>query len=142
MTAKKRAADSDDGVEWMTSSGGGGNRPLPRVSVLQRGLVLSVYPDKATLETMREEKWITVTVGFKKNEAGETTELLLRKGGPIRIRYDYSHHKPHVSFSIKSRGTAVAKPDSPACQVSRRGEDFVFDITDQLTITTTTTEPV
>jgi hypothetical protein len=118
-----------------------GNRPLPRVNVLQRGLVLSVYPDKATLETMREENWITVTIGFKKNEARETTELLLRKGGPIRIRYDYGHQRPHVSFSIKSRGMAVAKPDPPACRVSRRGEDFVFDITDQLTITTTT-EPV
>jgi hypothetical protein len=120
MTAKKRAAD-DDGVEWMTGSGGGGNRPLPRVSVLQRGLVLSVYPDEAILETMRAENWTTVTVGFKKSEAGETTELLLRRGGPIRIRYDYEHHRPHVSFSIKSRGTAVAKPDAGACQVSRRG---------------------
>jgi hypothetical protein len=78
MTSKKRVADSDDGVEWMTGSGGGSNRPLPRVNVLQRGLVLSVYPDKATLETMREENWISVTVGFRKNEAGETTELLLR----------------------------------------------------------------
>jgi hypothetical protein len=29
----------------------------------------------------------------------------------------------------------VAKPDAGACQVTRRGEDFVFDITDQLTIT-------
>jgi hypothetical protein len=87
MASKKRTAD-DDGVEWMTSSGGGGNRPLPRVSVLQRGLVLSVYPDKATLETMREENWTTVTVGFKKNEAGEITELLLRKGrtDPDQVR--------------------------------------------------------
>jgi hypothetical protein len=55
MTSRRRTAD-DDGVEWMTSSGGGGgNLPLPRVSVLQHGLVLSVYPDPATVATMREE---------------------------------------------------------------------------------------
>jgi hypothetical protein len=138
MTTKKRDADDDDGVEWMTRSGGGGNHPLPRVSVLENGLVLSVYPDAATLLTMREEDWTTVTVGFKKNEAGETTELLLRKGGPIRIRYDYGHQRPHVRVTIKGRGRAVAKPDAGACQISRRGEVFVFDITSQLTITSST----
>jgi hypothetical protein len=29
----------------------------------------------------------------------------------------------------------MAKPGAGACWVSRRGEDFVFDVTDQLTIT-------
>jgi hypothetical protein len=39
---------------WMTSSGsGGGNLPLPRVSVLDNGHVLSVYPDQATLAVVR-----------------------------------------------------------------------------------------
>jgi hypothetical protein len=74
-------------------------------------------------------------VGFQKNEAGETTELLLRKGGPIRIRYDYNHRRPHIHVTIRARGRAVAKPGAGACRVSRRGEDFVFDITDQLSIT-------
>ena len=80
---------------------------------------------------MREGDWTTVTVGFRKNEAGETTELLLRKGGPIRIRYDYNHRRPHIHVTI--RGSAIAKPG--ASRISRRCEDFVFDITDQLTIT-------
>jgi hypothetical protein len=133
MTSKK--APDDDGVEWMTSSAGGRNLPLPRVSVLENGLVLCVYPDAATLLAMREEDWTTVTVGFRKNEAGETTELLLRKGGPVRIRYDYGSRRPHIHITIRGRGRAVAKPNAGACQVSRRGEDFVFDITDQLTIT-------
>jgi hypothetical protein len=122
----------------VTGSGGDGNLPLPRVSVLDNGLVLSIYPDPATLLTMREEDWTTVTVGFKKNEAGETTELLLRKGGPIRIRYNYGHIRPHIHVTIKSRGRAVAKPNVGACRITRRGEDFVFDITDQLTITSAT----
>ena len=44
MISKKHTAD--DGVEWMTGSGGSGgnNLPLPRVSVLNNGVVLSVYP--------------------------------------------------------------------------------------------------
>jgi hypothetical protein len=97
--------------------------------------VLSVYPDAATLVTMRKEDWTTVTVAFRKNEAGETTELLLRKGGPIRIRYDYGHRRPHIHETIRAWGRAVAKPGAGACRVSRRGEDFAFDIIDQLTIT-------
>jgi hypothetical protein len=134
MTTEKRAGGDDDGVEWMTGSGRGSNLPVPRVTVLEHGLVLSIYPDPATLQTMREEEWTTVTVGFKKNEAGETTELLLRKGGPIRIRYDYGHQKPHIRVTIKRRGRAVAKPNAGACQVTRGGDDFVFDVTSQLTI--------
>jgi hypothetical protein len=133
--AKKRIAADDDGVEWMIRSGGGSHLPVPRVSVLENGLVLSVYPDAATLQTMEEENWITVTAGFKKNEAGETTELVLRKNGPLKIRLDYGHQRPHIRVTIKGRGRAVAKPNAGACQVSRRGEDFVFDVTNQLTIT-------
>jgi hypothetical protein len=106
--------------------------------VLEHGLILSVYPDEAILLTMREENWTTVTIGWKKNDAGQTTELLLRKGGPIRIRYDYGHQKPHIRVTIKGRGRAVPKLDAGACQVSRRGEAFVFDLTSQLSITSTT----
>jgi hypothetical protein len=29
----------------------------------------------------------------------------------------------------------MAKPGAGACRISRRGDDFVFDVTDQLTIT-------
>ena len=134
MTTRKRAAGNDDGVDWIAGSGGGGNLPRPRVSVLEQGRVLSIYPDEPTLQTMREEGWTTVTVGLRRNDAGETTELVLRKGGSITIRYERAHQRPHIRVTIKSRGRAEAKPNAGACQVSRSGEDFVFDVASQFTI--------
>jgi hypothetical protein len=106
--------------------------------VLEHGKIIAVYPDDATIETMRTEGWSTVRVGFVHNDAGEVEELELRKadgGTGTTIRYNYRHQRPHIRVTVSSIGSAVPKPDAGACRVRRDGDAFIFSVLSQFSIT-------
>jgi hypothetical protein len=63
--------------------------------MLDNGLVLSIYPDAATLVTMREEDWTTVTVGFK-------NKAVVAEGWVDTDQVRYRHRRPHIHVTLKA----------------------------------------
>jgi hypothetical protein len=134
MNKKPHEPDELAGVQWQQHGGGSGNRRLPRVVPIVHGEVLAVYPDDATVEVMRSEKWAKVRVGFINNADGEFSELVLAKSeAGLNVRF-YRRQRPTIHVNVRRRGRAVARAEAKACSVRRVGDAFVFDVLDQVSI--------
>jgi hypothetical protein len=137
-TGKHDANDELSGVQWEKSHSGGSNVDhdlhLPRVTPIEGGEVVAVYPDDETAEAMRSEDWKWVQIGWIQNDEGDYEQLVLRKADRgIKIRY-YKHQRVNIHVTVKHRGTAKAKSSPGACTVRRAGDAFVFGIIDQISI--------
>jgi hypothetical protein len=121
--------------------GKGHNTVLPRVTVIDGGKELAVYPDDAIAETMRAEAWTVVKTGFERNSNGEVEYLVIVKaedGIGVNVRY-YENARVNIHVSVKHLGKATAKPNAGALTVTREtttdGADaYLYRIVDQVSI--------
>jgi hypothetical protein len=86
-------------------------RRSSRMSVVDGGRTLLLYPRETILEKMKAEAWTHVKGSWRFDDADKLVGFSLKKAGPeeqgIAIRYPMKGRSPHIPIPTKDIGVAT-----------------------------------
>jgi hypothetical protein len=109
-----------------------GGGAFPCISVIAEGQILVVYPDDATIATWDAEEWTTVKAALSRDRSKLALTKATDDAGVGIRRYEGQRVCIHVS--VKGFGRAKRTEPVGTCAVTRKGDTFIFGISDQVII--------
>ena len=126
-----------------TGSGGAMTRERSRMSVINGGKYLQIYPSQEIVDYMKKDGWIGVDAAWKIKNGVATSIRLTKSGGGIKIRFDRPNQAPHIPIPTSDVGIATVLEGASSrdvCNDEKDGGGFLFHAPPSISIVICETE--
>ncbi len=125
--------------EVKVTTGSRGYSANSRMSVVNGGKHIRLFPSQGIIEKMKTDGWVTASAAWRLDD-DDVIGILIKKseGTGIKIRYadDGRHECPHIPVPTKDMGIAVVSEGNQAhdaCEDEDEDDGFFFRIRDGIT---------
>jgi hypothetical protein len=124
----------------VTTGRGGYSAAVSRMSVINHGMYIKLFPSQEIIDKMKAKGWERVGVRYRLDDDDKIVGVVVEKenGTGIKIRYvtDGRYERPHIPVPTKDIGIAVVSEGSQAhgtCEDEVEEDGFLFRIRDGIT---------
>jgi hypothetical protein len=126
-------------LDLTTGRGGHSVNTSSRMSVIDGGRYIKLFPSQAIVDKMKAAGWVMANARLRSDDDDNVVGILLKKSGTgvkIRYRTDGRHECPSIPVPTKNIGKAVVTEGTQVhgeCKVEEEGDDFLFHIREGIT---------